>query len=88
MTVLIDAVAQRVILEPTDSGQVKAKGVLVTVHGFIHHVATCGEVTLAAGAFQSPKILELFGPTIPECNFQTNIYAMVERAADIIQSAC
>ena len=58
---LTDAVPREVILEPTDSGEVKAKVFLVAVQGPTRHVATCGEVILAADAFQFPKILELSG---------------------------
>ncbi len=61
LTVVIGALVQKILLESTSSGVSNAKGVQVTVQGSNNTVKAQKEVILAAGAFQTPKLLELSG---------------------------
>ncbi|KAF3480942.1 glucose-methanol-choline oxidoreductase [Arthroderma uncinatum] len=54
------ATAQRIVLEDSSEGVV-AKGVEVNVGGNIETITANTEVILAAGAFNTPKLLELSG---------------------------
>ena len=61
LTVLTGATVNRVLFEKTSNDQVSATGVNFSAGGEIQEVKATKEVILAAGAFQSPKILELSG---------------------------
>ncbi|OTA59684.1 GMC oxidoreductase [Hypoxylon sp. EC38] len=62
LEVITHATVSKIILENTDSITNTARGVLFkTENGTEHEVKANREVILAAGAFQSPKILELSG---------------------------
>lgn len=58
--VVTGALVSKILLENTEDG-VAARGVLVTLHDNAQEVHARTEVILAAGAFQSPKLLELSG---------------------------
>lgn len=58
--VVTGALVSKILLENTEDG-VTARGVLVTLHDNAQEVHARMEVILAAGAFQSPKLLELSG---------------------------
>ncbi|KAI1764977.1 aryl-alcohol dehydrogenase [Hypoxylon sp. FL1150] len=58
--VLVDAVAERIIFEHVD-GALRASGVCYNHESTRKSVACSKEVIVAAGAFQSPKLLELSG---------------------------
>ena len=60
LTVTTGAVAQKILLEENAS-RIIATGVEVTIQGSNQIVKAQNEVILAAGAFQTPKILELSG---------------------------
>ena len=61
LTVLTSVTVNRILFDSQDSGNLTATGVTATVEGTLHHFKACKEVIIAAGAFQSPKILELSG---------------------------
>ncbi|TVY68843.1 Dehydrogenase citC [Lachnellula suecica] len=65
LTVLTGATANRVIFRPGGTGVV-ATGVNFSKNGKIQEVRATKEVLIAAGAFQSPKILELSGIGNPQ----------------------
>ncbi|KAI0389465.1 hypothetical protein F5Y17DRAFT_448892 [Xylariaceae sp. FL0594] len=61
--VLTDTQVQRILFKDTGSGVVKATGVQVLMHGKTETIAPEKEVTviLAAGTYNTPKLLELSG---------------------------
>lgn len=63
LSIITDTMVKRVILEPVDgSDEFCAKGVEVrSKDGREKTIVAAGEVILAAGAFQTPQILELSG---------------------------
>lgn len=62
LRILTEAVVRKILLEKTDSGPVSAKGVqFSSEQGQDQTVGANKEVILAAGAFQSPQLLELSG---------------------------
>jgi len=60
-----DATAHRILFEKTSSG-FKATGVLASVQGQMKTFHAAKEVVLAAGVFNTPKLLELSGVGHPE----------------------
>ena len=61
LTVLTGATVNKIILEKSDAGDVSATGVSFSTAGTTQEIKATKEVILAAGVFQSPKILELSG---------------------------
>ncbi|KAK2760407.1 hypothetical protein FQN54_002477 [Arachnomyces sp. PD_36] len=62
LSVLTEALVERVLVDKTHDGSVVARGIqLVTKDGQRHDVSAKGEVILSAGALHSPKILEHSG---------------------------
>lgn len=61
LTIVTGALVQKILMESTSSGNLNAKAVEVTLQGSKCTVKAEKEVILAAGAFQTPKILELSG---------------------------
>ena len=61
LTVITSATVNRILSTSKDTDNFIATGVQVTVEGKTHNFKARKEVILAAGAFQSPKLLELSG---------------------------
>ncbi|KAL8952042.1 MAG: hypothetical protein Q9222_002029 [Ikaeria aurantiellina] len=62
LQILTGAIVEKILLrKSTENGVYKATGVQATLQGSNHTFNARKEVILAAGAFQSPKILELSG---------------------------
>ncbi|KAI1500750.1 alcohol oxidase [Biscogniauxia marginata] len=59
--ILTEAKTQRILFTKTGAGSVKATGVEALVEGKIEIFNTAKEVILAAGVFNTPKLLELSG---------------------------
>lgn len=66
LTVMTGAVAKKVLFGPGGDDGIIATGVSFTIDGKRLEAKANKEVILAAGAFQSPKILELSGIGNPE----------------------
>jgi choline dehydrogenase-like flavoprotein len=60
LRVVTRALAEKILFESKDDLEI-AKGVSVNIEGEKHIVTACKEVVLAAGAFQTPKLLEFSG---------------------------
>lgn len=61
LNVVTGATASRIVLEDGGSSKLGARGVVFQQDGAEHTVKAKREVILAAGAFQTPKLLELSG---------------------------
>ncbi|KAK7751758.1 hypothetical protein SLS62_006243 [Diatrype stigma] len=61
VTVLTEVKVQRVLLTETGTGAVRATGAQALVEGKLETFTSTGEVILAAGALNTPKLLELSG---------------------------
>ncbi|MCJ1246452.1 hypothetical protein MMC30_003659 [Trapelia coarctata] len=61
LTVLTGATVNRVLLDTLEKDGARATGVSFTANGQTQEIQARKEVIIAAGAFQSPKILELSG---------------------------
>ncbi|KAI1841193.1 hypothetical protein JX265_013152 [Neoarthrinium moseri] len=60
LKILTGAVAEKILFDRSDANA-KAKGVRYTLNGTTHEVLSTKEVIIAAGALQSPKLLEISG---------------------------
>ncbi|KAJ8060398.1 hypothetical protein OCU04_010727 [Sclerotinia nivalis] len=74
-----EAQVEKIILDK-ESGEAIAKGVKVTVKGIEHIFRAGKKVIIAAGALNSPKILELSGIGDPELLRSLGIDVYVENA--------
>ncbi len=61
MCIITGAQVQRITFTKTDSGAVKATGVQALIKGKTETFTTVKEVVLAAGVYNTPKLLELSG---------------------------
>ncbi|KAI0401766.1 hypothetical protein F4802DRAFT_618455 [Xylaria palmicola] len=59
--IFTDAQVHRILFNETDSGAIKATGVLALVDGKTETFLATGEIVLAAGVYNTPKLLELSG---------------------------
>ncbi|KAJ8119608.1 hypothetical protein ONZ43_g3480 [Nemania bipapillata] len=59
--ILTDTQVQRITFNDTDAGSIKATGVQALVDGKVETFESAKEVILAAGVYNTPKILELSG---------------------------
>ncbi|EEY18875.1 choline dehydrogenase [Verticillium alfalfae VaMs.102] len=66
LNLISQASVEKITFDTSQQGQVVATGVRYNKDGEIHHVKANNEVILAAGAVNSPKILELSGVGDPQ----------------------
>ncbi|KAI5241543.1 alcohol oxidase [Aureobasidium subglaciale] len=77
LTVVTNAVVHKMVLDE-DGSEPAVRGVVYSQHGVVHEAVAKKEVILAAGAFNTPQILELSGignPSILEQHSIKVIYA-------------
>lgn len=80
LTLVTNALVRKVSLERMSSGVVRAMSVEVQSYASIYKIRACREVVLAAGVFQSPKLLELSGIGSAELLKTNSIPGIIDNA--------